>query len=652
MAETFQLRSYQRESVDRLFDAQSSGILNVLGVAATGSGKTEMFLEAAERALRDPTGDPLVIVMAHRDELVNQPYQRILKRQRLYGHFPALRPSVVKAELNDWSGNIIFTSVQSMSQPRRLTQLAQLAGRVRLVVIDEAHHAASEEGQYGKVVRALGCLPVDRRSGPLLFGVTATPNRTDKIGLARFFSKEIFRWDMRYLMERGYLTPIRARLVKTGVDISHVKLSRGDFHQSQLSAALNTTEANQQMIDVYRNHCHDEPMVAFMASVEHARVCAEMFNSSGVPAAAIYGEMSAEDRKQALDDFNTGKLRVLLNFNVLTEGFDAPHIRHVFMRRPTKSTSVYIQAVGRGTRLSPGKEFVTIWDFHDVTKRHAIVQVTDLFGLKERPDPKTDLLSALQEQELAEAQEEERRAHIPLVDFEDVDIWNIDAMVDLRLQEMDEFRTEAHTWRTYTSEKPIIGRNGAGYPVYGQPRKLYCAELNETDIAVCRMTRQGDALFYRVDVMRDDGTVPVSVSFGLSYESQTETIRQFEQLYARITPTFQQGHNEYLSGRQATEKQLGFLARLMTGLARERKIKHFKLATVAEGVVGDRADFAVTHLSAAQVSDLIGMAQYLLVRRDRPVGEFTAMLELYLGQAAERRSMSDQDLDDLFSGVA
>lgn len=648
---SFALRDYQSESIDRIFESWKKGDLNVLGVAAVGSGKTEVFLAAAERALQEHGYDKKVIVLAHTDELVTQPYNRVLKRQRLYGHFQGIRPSLVKAEQDDWTGNVIFTSVQSMSRDRRLKRLAEIKDNVVLMTVDEAHHFLLES-QYAKVARVLGCIPIERSSGPMLYGCTATANRTDKIGLHNVFNKEIFRWDMRYLMERGFLCDIKARQVKTGVDISAVKITRGDFHQGQLTAALNTEQRNQQIVDIYKDNCNSEPMILFTSAVAHAKLLAEMFKAQGVAAEAIYGDLPKEQRDLYLEQFQNGQLKVLSNVSVLTEGFDAPHIKHVFMVSPTKSQTVYIQRVGRGTRLHDTKEYVTVWDFVDVTSKHAVVQVTDLFGLREYPKEKS-LLAAIREQEAKDADVQARLEAIPLVDFEDIDIWNTDAMQDIKLQEFEEFRTDKHVWRYYTQEKPTIGRNSAGYPVYGQARKLYFTRLNETDVAVIRLTRNGDTLYYRADVMRDDGTVPMSVSFGDAFESQVQTIRNFESLYELTTPHFQPAPS-FMAERKATERQLNFLNMLFKSLARQRKLKHFKLELLAQRMVGEEwAAAAVKGLRGDHVSDLIGVTQLLLVVQERDHAELTDLLDRYLGEVVDTLESPTVEIDmsDLFTDL-
>jgi superfamily II DNA or RNA helicase len=134
----------------------------------------------------------------------------------------------------------------------------------------------------------------------------------------------------------------------------------------------------------YLDYAYDrDKCVVFCVDVEHSTKMAEEFNKAEIPAAVIHGSLKKEDRKQLLEDFHNGKLRVLTNCAVLTEGWNEPALNCVIHAAPTKSSLLYTQKTGRGTRLSPeaGKQDCLVIDVVDITRRHSLTTVADLFGL-------------------------------------------------------------------------------------------------------------------------------------------------------------------------------------------------------------------------------------------------------------------------------
>lgn len=378
-------REWQAEAITTVADAyRNDGHRRQLLVAATGLGKTVIFASMASRldALELPGLDPDggVLVLAHRDELIKQ------AAKKFRAVWPGIAVGTVKAEQNELAAPVVVASVQTAAQPRRLQQLA--SRRWRFVVVDEAHHATADT--YRRVLDAVGAGP-DVADGeptlwpggsrPLLLGVTATPDRLDQAALGAVFDHVAAEFDMLWGIRSGFLSDLRGVAVDLDLDLDQVKTSRGDWSEGQLGRAMEDAHAPQVAVQAWRQHADGRPTVAFTPTIATARAMAEEFTRHGIKAAHVSGETPGDQREAMVADLAAGRLRVLANCNVLTEGFDEPSIGCVLMARPTKSRGLYTQMVGRGTRRHPGKDDCLVLDLVGNSDRHELVTITSLFGL-------------------------------------------------------------------------------------------------------------------------------------------------------------------------------------------------------------------------------------------------------------------------------
>jgi len=185
------------------------------------------------------------------------------------------------------------------------------------------------------------------------------------------------------MIQTGFLSPVAGYRVETDVDLSRVRTRMGDFVAGQLSDAVNVAPRNDIIVDVYQSHLTGKQTLCFCVDVAHTRSVADAFNRAGVKAAAISGDMGGPSRTEILKDFHRGDIQVLANCMVLTEGYDEPAVAGIILARPTKSGLLYTQMVGRGTRLHPGKENVTVVDIVDATREHRLTTLPSLFGLSD-----------------------------------------------------------------------------------------------------------------------------------------------------------------------------------------------------------------------------------------------------------------------------
>jgi len=411
------LRDYQQEAVNAVLSEYRNGVTRQLVVIPTGGGKTVVFAYIA-KLLGYPT-----LVLAHRDELVRQAADK-------FGMvWPEASVGIVKAQENDHQGrDVVVASVQTLSREERLSRFS--SERFGFLVVDEAHHAVAPT--YLRVFDRLGFMSGD--PGKLLLGVTATGFRGDGIGLGRVFEKITFQRSVVALIKAGYLVDVRALAVRSQVDISEVAIRGGDFDEKELGVVLNTPARNEIVVKAYLEHAAGRRAIAFTADVQHAKDLAAAFRDCGVSAEPVWGGMPYSDRVEVLRRFAAGEVRVVTNCGVLTEGVDIPATDCIIMARPTRSKVLYMQMLGRGLRLYPGKEDCLVIDVCDNYARNDALTLPTLFGVtnardgllvaisKERTARKEDKVSAEVGEGLA-MPPEPGEALPPEVTVEEVDVF-------------------------------------------------------------------------------------------------------------------------------------------------------------------------------------------------------------------------------------
>ena len=340
-----QLRDYQSEALNSVIASFSDGTKKQLIVLPTGSGKTILMAAIAKHFNRR------TLLLAHREELIQQAFDKF----KLY--WPEADIGICMAQRDEIENQIIIGSVQSCCRQKRLKRLRD--HEFDILMIDEAHHATADS--YLNIIETLGF----SKQKKLLIGVTATPNRADKQKLGDVFGEVSFSRSISTMIKAGYLSPAIGRKILTNFHLKNVQSSNGDFILEDLAEAVNTPERNTFIAQKYKIYAPERKGVAFCVDVNHCRDLAEAFKKEGIPAAAVWGEMPCEERKMVLDSLKNGSIQVAMSCGVLTEGFDEPSINCISMARPTKSQSLYIQCIGRGIRLWPGKRDCLVLDFTD-----------------------------------------------------------------------------------------------------------------------------------------------------------------------------------------------------------------------------------------------------------------------------------------------
>jgi ATP-dependent helicase IRC3 len=306
-----------------------------------------------------------MLILAHREELLVQ------AKEKLEWSNPDLTVEIEQAQNYASHSDVVIASVPTLGRDG-----SDRIGRFprdyfRTIVIDEAHHAAAPT--YRRIL--------DYFENSFTLGVTATPQRSDNTRLTDVFDEIVYYKTIVDLIQEGWLARIVGYRIQTDTDISEVQSREGDYVASQLQDTINTPERNAIIVASYMEICDNAKAIAFCAGVEHANDLALSFQQASINAEVIVGTTPSEQRQEILARFRSGETRILVNVGVLTEGFDEPSVEAIILARPTRSTLLYTQIVGRGTRLFEGKEHCKILDFADTTKGKKPLGLPSLLGL-------------------------------------------------------------------------------------------------------------------------------------------------------------------------------------------------------------------------------------------------------------------------------
>lgn len=349
-----ELRPYQQEAKDAIFEQWDNGVKKTLLVLPTGCGKTVVFAKVTEDCVRQGNR---VLILAHRGELLDQAADKLMKTT-------GLGCALEKAEntcLGSWF-RVVVGSVQTLMRQKRLDQFPE--DFFDTIIIDEAHHCISDS--YQKVLKHF----LDAQ----ILGVTATPDRGDMQNLGQFFESLAYEYTLPKAIKEGYLTPIKALTIPLKIDMSSVSVQTGDFKASDIGTALDPYL--EGIAEEMKKYCSDKKTVVFLPLVKTSQKFRDLLNEHGFQAAEVNG--NSQDRAEILADFETGKYNVLCNSMLLTEGWDCPSVDCIVVLRPTKVRSLYCQMVGRGTRLFPGKDHLLLLDFLWHTERHELCHPASL----------------------------------------------------------------------------------------------------------------------------------------------------------------------------------------------------------------------------------------------------------------------------------
>lgn len=348
---------YQQEILDKLHaEREVRGLNRNLVVAATGTGKTVISaFDYCRFCKANPGGINRLLFVAHREEILKQS-RDIFKGVLKDPNFGELFVGNYKPANLDH----LFISIQTINSQALYDILPE--NYYDYIIVDEFHHAAAPT--YQKLL--------NRFKPKILLGLTATPERMDGKSILDYFDNRIAA-EIRLpeAIDRKLLCPFQYFGVSDTVDLTDLRWVRGGYDKSQLSNlySLNRAVAERRADHIIRSldkYVADMDAIkglGFCVSIEHAKFMVEYFNAAGIPSISLVGESTEEERRTAKKRLVDGEIRFIFVVDIYNEGVDIPEVNTILFLRPTESLTIFLQQLGRGLRLSEGKECLTVLDF-------------------------------------------------------------------------------------------------------------------------------------------------------------------------------------------------------------------------------------------------------------------------------------------------
>jgi DNA repair protein RadD len=362
-----QPRWYQTEAVEAPFAYWSRDNLPDLASPCievpTGGGKSAIIGWTARRLVEDH--DARVIVASHRSELIEQDAADMREV------WPDAPIGIYSAGLGrrEWHSRVVIAGVQSAYRN------AAKFGHRDVMIVDEAHLVNADEGtQYWRLIDGLRKINSDMR----LIGYTATPYRLGQgyvtSGETALFTAIPYRVSVRRLIDEGFLSPLVTGSPSTTIDTADLTVRAGEFVARDLELACNVQEITDHVADDVAAALTSRRLaLVYGVSVSHAAMLRNTLRMRGIPTEMIDGSMDRPARRQIIQAFKAGEIRALTSCDVLTTGFNVPAVDVVALVRPTQSTALYVQILGRGMRTAPGKTDCLVLDYGANIARHGPV---------------------------------------------------------------------------------------------------------------------------------------------------------------------------------------------------------------------------------------------------------------------------------------
>jgi DNA repair protein RadD len=373
------LRPYQQDLDNNVNTAFAAGMLDVLAVSPTGSGKTVFF---AHKIRTHPGAS---VAIAHRQELVTQISVALARnevRHRIIGS-KAVTKNIVALHMAD--GGRSYYDANARCAAAGIDTLIRMDAndpffqQITFGVLDEAHHVL-RENKWG-----LGrkMLPNAR-----FLHVTATPVRADGKGLGRhadgFIDQMVMAPTMRELINMGYLTDYRVICAESHIKLmeSDISSTTGDFNQDKLRKAVHDAKITGDVVKTYLERAAGKLGVTFAVDVEHATEIAAGYRAAGIRAEVVSAKTPDALRMDLTRKFKRREILQLVNVDLFGEGYDLPALEVVSFARPTASWSLYCQQWGRVLRLMLDPSLYPLWDgFTDAERRAHIAASGKPYGL-------------------------------------------------------------------------------------------------------------------------------------------------------------------------------------------------------------------------------------------------------------------------------
>lgn len=348
----YQPNDAQLEALIELKRTRAEGNKKALVIAATGLGKTFLAAFDSEKYKK-------VLFIAHREEILSQAYETFAKVRGIEG-----LGKLYDGQF-DYESNVLFASVQTLTRTEHLEKFNVNA--FEYVVFDEFHHVASKS--YRKILNHF--------EPEFMLGITATPYRMDKQNVFELCDYNVvYEVDLFTAINRDWLAPFYYYgILDATVNYDNITYLNGKYLENELEVEFNKTTRADLILEHYKKW-RSKRTLGFCATIRHADYMAQYFCDKGIKAVSVHSGINqgcSMDRETAIKGLSSGDVEVIFSVDMFNEGLDVPMVDTLLFLRPTESSTVFLQQLGRGLRKANEKKRVRVLDFIGNYKKASLV---------------------------------------------------------------------------------------------------------------------------------------------------------------------------------------------------------------------------------------------------------------------------------------
>lgn len=340
-----QLKALEALNYTRYYKKQNKGVV----VMPTGTGKTYLSAMDMKRFLEEAGDKSRGLFVVHNLEILRQAREAYLD---IFGKDTKFGILNGKQKEGLLKSKVLFASKDSLVTEETLDKFS--TNEFSYIVVDEVQHAAAKT--YKKIF--------DYFKPNFMLGMTATPERHDRKDIMELFDyQKIIEFTLNDAIESDFLVQVEYHGLTDDIDYTKIRHNGFRYDVKDLDRNLNIESRNQEILNKYNELLHGYKTIAFCVSKNHADKMAKLFNENGIKSIAIYSGDKNNSTERSIEQFRNNEYNVAFVVDMFNEGVDIPNVRGLMFLRPTESKTIFIQQLGRGLRLCPGKEKTIVLDF-------------------------------------------------------------------------------------------------------------------------------------------------------------------------------------------------------------------------------------------------------------------------------------------------
>lgn len=329
----------------RDYKKQNKGVV----IMPTGTGKTYLSAMDMKRYLKSKGKSARGLFIVHNLEILRQSRAAYFD---IFGDDVKLGILNGKQKENLFQSKVLFASKDSLVSKENIKQFKPT--EFSYIVVDEVQHAAAKT--YKKIFEYF--------KPQFMLGMTATPERHDRKDIMELFNyQKIIEFSLNDAIENDFLVQVEYHGLTDDVDYTKIRHNGFKYNMEDLDRYLNIQSRNQEILNKYQELLQGSKTIAFCVGKSHADKMADLFNQNGIKSIAIYSGNGKDDTEKRIERFRNNEFNVAFVVDMFNEGVDIPNVRGLMFLRPTESKTIFIQQLGRGLRLSLGKEKTIVLDF-------------------------------------------------------------------------------------------------------------------------------------------------------------------------------------------------------------------------------------------------------------------------------------------------